>query len=222
MGARFSAVILSGGASKRMGGSPKALLGIRGKTLLLHHLEWLRAAEECIVVTGSHHLEISTYLLSESTSEALDRLGPDLPRVVLNPNFEMGQFSSLQAGLSVLAVDSGPTFDTGGASAGLLPVVVLPVDVPPLEGLELDELVEATRFPGIRVAIPQHKGRDGHPVVLSPEAVFNLLDRPVGYNLRDYIHEQNDAVVRVPTTVGTVLQDLDTREDVLSLRLKTD
>jgi len=55
--ARVSGVILAGGKSRRMGGSPKALLPFGGRTLIEHIAETLRSVlSDCLVVTNSPDL----------------------------------------------------------------------------------------------------------------------------------------------------------------------
>ncbi len=202
-----------------MGGRPKALLSVKGMALLEHHLNWLHEADPLIVVTGTHHLEIATWLHSDAQSAAGALAGRSHARAVLNPRHELGQFSSLQAGLAVLAAEKNDGAGGVDPGQGLSPVVVLPVDVPPLEGFALDELVEATRFPGIRAAVPQFRGRDGHPVVLASAIVHEILARPPSDILRDVLSADDDAIARLPTSEATVLMDLDTAQDVLSLKL---
>src|SRR5262245_4799679 len=55
--ARVSGVILAGGKSRRMGGSPKALLPFGGRPLIEHIAETLRSVlSDCLVVTNTPEL----------------------------------------------------------------------------------------------------------------------------------------------------------------------
>ena len=194
----YNAIVLAGGASSRMG-EPKALLAVRDRALLDHHLQLVAGASTVVVVTGPHHVEIAAHVAA----------GPG-ERVILarNPHVEQGPFSSLRLGLEAL----------GRARR---PVVVLPVDVPPLDGLSLDGLLAAVEAPGTFAAVASHAGRDGHPVVLSPDAVQALRKGPAGGTLRDALAAAGAAVVRVPTPVAAVLDDLDTPADLARLRSPT-
>lgn len=58
--ARVSGVILAGGKSRRMGGSPKALLPFGGRPLIEHIAETLRSVlSDCLVVTNTPELYAS-------------------------------------------------------------------------------------------------------------------------------------------------------------------
>ena len=57
---RVSGVILAGGKSRRMGGSPKALIPFGGRPLIEHIAETLRSVlSDCLVVTNTPDLYVS-------------------------------------------------------------------------------------------------------------------------------------------------------------------
>src|SRR5579871_6171671 len=89
----LAAVILSGGESSRMG-SPKALvqLGPGGETFLEHLLQVTKQPEIgwTRVVTGKHTSEISSALSLDPAS------------LVVNPDWKLGQLSSIQAAIRSL------------------------------------------------------------------------------------------------------------------------
>src|SRR5262245_44088680 len=87
----LAAVILSGGASQRMG-SPKALLPYQGRPFLEHLLTVTTRPRIGVrrVVLGKHAEPIS----------AAVRLEPD--EVVMNDRWEDGQLSSIQAAIRTL------------------------------------------------------------------------------------------------------------------------
>jgi molybdenum cofactor cytidylyltransferase len=90
----LAAVILSGGASQRMG-SPKAMLPYCGKTFLAHLREVSTHPQirERRIVLGPH-------------AEAIRSAVP-LPdsEIVLNPDWEKGQLSSIHAAIRTLPDD---------------------------------------------------------------------------------------------------------------------
>ncbi|MFN9298241.1 MAG: NTP transferase domain-containing protein [Acidobacteriota bacterium] len=99
-------LILSGGASQRMG-QPKALLRLGSQTFLERLLELFdQFCSRTLVVTGAHHDEIIARI--------------DSRRLVYNADHEQGMFSSLQCGLTALPQASRLLFspvDIAGVSA---------------------------------------------------------------------------------------------------------
>src|ERR1700759_5296037 len=84
----FAGVILSAGASSRMG-SDKALLPWRNGTFLSAAINTLQAVSEfVIVVAGRNRQDIEPVIYSNGAF------------LVTNPNPDLGQFSSLRVGLN--------------------------------------------------------------------------------------------------------------------------
>ncbi|HJY87841.1 MAG TPA: nucleotidyltransferase family protein [Candidatus Acidoferrales bacterium] len=148
----LAAVILSGGASTRMG-SPKALLPYQGRPFLEHLLEVIRHSKIAVrrVVLGAH---------AEPIAKAI-RLNPD--EIVINQEWEQGQLSSLQAALRSL-----PPGTDG--------VLLCLIDHPLITAALVDGLIEqfyATKAP---IVLPVFEGRRGHPVIFSSK-VYEELER---------------------------------------------
>ena len=161
----FPLILLAGGKSSRMG-TPKGLLDYRGEPWLLEQLRRFKAAcgKQVIVVLGFHHERYFKEItwLKTAGKESVHQLGLDIS-VVVNPNPEHGQFSSLQC-----AIHPSPTLPRSGGRAGVgVPgAFVLPVDVPgPNKGVygRLTEALGVTTA----AAIPRYQSRGGHPVLLS-------------------------------------------------------
>src|SRR5262245_36149886 len=87
------AVVLAAGKSTRMGRT-KALLPLGGDTFVSRIVHTFRSAgvEDVVVVVG-HDAEL--------VSRALSAMEP-APRVILNPEYETGQLSSILAGLRAI------------------------------------------------------------------------------------------------------------------------
>src|SRR5437667_11185725 len=98
---RFSAVsthvmalVLAAGESSRMG-SPKPLLPLNGDTFLGHLLKEIDASSvaSTLIILG-HHPEVVLSAMPEIEA-----------RATVNPNYHLGQLSSLHVGLSKLDDD---------------------------------------------------------------------------------------------------------------------
>ncbi|MGB2637289.1 MAG: nucleotidyltransferase family protein [Candidatus Acidiferrum sp.] len=147
----LAAVILSGGASSRMG-SPKALLPYQGRPFLEHLLEVTQHPKIGVrrVVLGAHAEAIGQGVI----------LKPE--EVVINTEWQRGQLSSIQ-----MALRSLPDGTDG--------MLVCLVDHPLISASFVDGLVDqfyASRAP---VVIPVFEGRRGHPVIFSA-ALYGELE----------------------------------------------
>ena len=186
----ITAVILAAGASRRMGGSPKALIELQGETYLTRITRTARAAgaTNVLVVAGPPHGE---------------RVRARLPvgaAVIWNPDPGRGMFSSVQTGVA-------------GLPRGTLSALVWPVDQPLVREDTVRRVLAAQ--PG-RIAIPRYQGRGGHPVRI-PVACFGpLLALPVEATLKDLIDRQAALRVDVDVDDAWVVQDVDTPEEALA------
>jgi molybdenum cofactor cytidylyltransferase len=165
----LAAVILSGGASRRMG-SPKALLDYQGRPFLQHLLEVTHHPRIGVrrVVLGAH---------AEPIAKAI-QLSPD--EVVINSDWEKGQLSSIQAALHTLPTDTD----------GLLLCLI---DHPLISSNLVSDLI--SRFYESRppIILPVYDGRRGHPVIFSSSvyAELDAADLDVGARAVVWAHKQD-------------------------------
>lgn len=172
----LAAVILSGGASTRMG-SPKALLPYQGRPFLEHLLEVTQHPKIGVrrVVLGAH---------AEPIAKAIP-LRPD--QIVINQEWEQGQLSSLQAALRSLP----PGTD------GMLLCLI---DHPLISKGLVDALIEqfyATKAP---VVLPVFQGRRGHPVIFSSSVYEELESAPADIGARRVVWAHTKEVSEYATT----------------------
>jgi molybdenum cofactor cytidylyltransferase len=173
-GAELGGLILSAGASQRMG-QPKALLRLEsaqdGRCLLADQVERLRRAGcgRIVCVLGAQADEIEA---ARAWEWRPDRDAAPAARVVIarNPQWPLGAFSSLQCGVRALCADGL----AGGGGA-----ILLPVDVPGVSQAVFERLLDAAHASPVPDAVvPIHGGRGGHPVWLAPATLERITHEP--------------------------------------------
>jgi CTP:molybdopterin cytidylyltransferase MocA len=172
----LAALILSGGASRRMG-TPKAFLPYRGGTFL----------EYLLSVTAHPRIGWRRLVLG-ADAQAIAQ-GAKLPadEVVINDNWEDGQLSSIQAGVRSLP-------------AGTDGMLLCLIDHP-LIGRELvGELVERFYESGKAIVLPVYKGRRGHPVIFASRLYQELLSAPLETGARAVVWAHDQEVLEMATS----------------------
>jgi molybdenum cofactor cytidylyltransferase len=151
----LAAVILSGGASSRMG-SPKALLPYQGRPFLEHLLEVTMQAKIGArrVVLGAHAEPIA-----KQVPLAADE-------IVINEDWEKGQLSSIQAALRSL-----PPGTDG--------IVLCLIDHPLISSTLVHDLIETFYTSKKPIVLPVCEGQRGHPVIFSSQLYDELLKAPL-------------------------------------------
>jgi len=172
----LAAVILSAGASTRMG-SPKALILYRDSTFLQHLIE----------VTRHPMIGVTRIVLGAGaeTIRTVAKLDPSI--VVLNPQWEQGQLSSICAG-----VRSMEGMDTDG-------MVLCPVDHPLVSAHLVGDLVDRFYESKKPIVLPTYRGRRGHPAIFSASLYGELLAAPADKGARTVVWAHAADVLEVPT-----------------------
>ena len=189
-------LLLAAGQGRRAGG-PKAWHPVRGRPWLAWQIE------------AASRLDFDSILvvLPHAPPKEHRRLFRTAHWTV-NPQPDPGFFTSLIIGLRVLEPRDAPAF-------------VQPVDVPLPDERALQGLLEGL-VPGAVAAVPSHRGRGGHPVLLGPQARAELLAMNLampGARLDRWLRAKGPKVRRVETDDPRILLDLDRAEDFQKLEL---
>jgi molybdenum cofactor cytidylyltransferase len=188
----IAGIVLAAGASSRMG-MPKALLRFDdGRTLLDRQCAMLREAGcgAIAVVVGAARDEIVA---------AHGRLEVSW---VENRRWELGQFSSVQAG-----VRHALARDADGA-------LVLPVDVAGVSAEAVRAVLDAAGD-GADAIVPEYRGRGGHPVWLSRGLCTRIapLDPADPGSRLDRIIAASPRARRIPVEDPNLARNVNTMEE---------
>jgi molybdenum cofactor cytidylyltransferase len=193
----LAAVILSGGASRRMG-SPKALVSYQGRPFLEHLLS----------VTNHPAIGVRRVVLGPD-AEAIAKdiaLAPD--EIVINHDWEKGQLSSIHAALKSLPAN------TDG-------ILLCPVDHPLVSASLVGNLIDAFLATRPPIVVPNFQGRRGHPVIFSATVYEELLNAPMDQGARAVVWAHKESVSEVSTTEEGCVLNLNDPNAMAKLNGKT-
>jgi molybdenum cofactor cytidylyltransferase len=184
-GTSIAGIILSGGASRRMG-TPKALLQFQNETFLDRLIRVFSiVCNPIIVVVGQH----------------ADRIQSGIARgrnvlFAVNPDPERGMLSSLQCGLALVPP---------GAEAAMF----LPVDHPHIEVSTIETLTARFHADRAPVTVPTYAGEHGHPVCIARQLIAELLALPPEAKASDVIHRHVSKTLYIEVADSAVTTDVD-------------
>jgi molybdenum cofactor cytidylyltransferase len=184
------AVVLSAGESSRMG-RPKALLPV-GETFFLERIVTaLRATkvQKIIVVLGHN---------AATLGERIKQLPVE---ILVNPNYSLGQLSSLHVALRALentAVDG---------------IVLHLVDHPFIDPSLVNRLIDAFYTAKKPIVVPVCRGRRGHPVIFARQLFAELLAAPLDQGAKAVVRAHGSDTLELETDDEGITCDIDTPED---------
>jgi molybdenum cofactor cytidylyltransferase len=191
----FAGVVLAAGASSRMG-RDKALLPWRGETFLSAAIRALQPMTDLvIVVAGANADELAPIVNANAAF------------LVVNPNPQKGQFSSLKVGLQEVL------------NRGRDAAIVTLVDRPPASAAIIERLRNEFLAAGDQIwaVVPEYEGKHGHPIVIGREMMSAFLNAPDSSSAREVEHSLQSHIRYVPVDDPLVAANVDTPEDFQKL-----
>jgi len=188
-----SGIILAAGQSKRMG-QVKQLLPFRGKPLISNIVCTALASrlDEVIVVLGHEAEEIG---MSVDFGDA---------QVVINHEYQAGQSTSLQIGISAIS-------DRSEAALFILG------DQPLVNAGVINRLIEEFERKRFGFLVPTFQGKRGNPVLVGRSFFTHLRSLTGDQGARALFEEYADQVKELDVGDECIHVDIDTLDDYLKL-----
>ena len=186
---RIAGIILAAGESARLG-EDKALLPWGSTTFLEHLLDSMKASKVGLV----------RVVLGANAEAVQKKIKFGTAELVINPEWQKGQLSSL-----VAALDSLPR--------GLVEAAVVAlVDHPCISGRLIQTLIENFQQSKKLIVLPTYQGRRGHPVVFSAQLFDELRAAPLEVGARHVVHQHPGDILEVATEEEGVVLNINDRE----------
>jgi molybdenum cofactor cytidylyltransferase len=179
---KTAALILSAGESRRMG-QPKALISVHGHTFIENLIQILKKHCDPVVVVLGHNPEPIRKAIGDSAT------------IVINHNYQLGQFSSMQAGLKAM-----PRNIDG--------LIFTLVDHPDPAPSTIEKLISQES----PISIPVYHGTKGHPVFFRRDILTEFMG--LSPESQAKVVSQRYAMVTrlVPVDDPGILDDIDDPE----------
>jgi molybdenum cofactor cytidylyltransferase len=195
----FAGVILAAGASSRMG-RDKALLPWQNGTFLSEAIRALQPATELVIVVAGANADSLAPIVNAQAAF-----------LVVNPDPQRGQFSSLQVGLQEVL--------NRGRDAAIVTLVDRPAAA--LATIQQIKAAFAASDDQTWAIVPEYGGKHGHPIIVGREMIEAFLRAPAASTARDVEHARQPHVGYFPVDDPLVAMNVDTPEEFERLRMGT-
>jgi molybdenum cofactor cytidylyltransferase len=189
----ISGVILAAGKSTRLG-RPKQLLELGGESILLHTVR----------NAMNSHLDQVVLVLGDSAFEIADAVGEQGQSLAINPDYELGQSTSLKLGLSTIDPEAEA-------------VLFLLGDQPQVSAEIINAVISHFRKTGGIIVMPSYHGIRSNPVLFSRELFPEIAKVTGDQGARSVVRTHFSEVHAVEIDADPPL-DVDTEEDYEKLR----
>jgi molybdenum cofactor cytidylyltransferase/nicotine blue oxidoreductase len=198
---KIATVLLIAGEGSRLGGIPKSLIKIDGKTILERQLQALNELmiEDVVLVTGYYQEAYQHLQLSEKCF------------FVHNQHAANGQGSSVRLGLQTVCEKI----------AEVDAVIMLLGDLPQINAADLRQLIEQFKIRTFgEVVMPLVGSQRGNPVIISSKLLHEIVNSP-GLTVRSWMDEHPTQVWNWQTENQHFIFDFDTPENIELFTQKT-
>jgi len=186
----IAAVVLSAGESSRMG-RPKALLPIEGETFIGRIVTALKRTQVGKIVV----------VLGHNADQLAAAIRPLAVEILVNPDYKLGQLSSLQVAARHLQNDA----DCDGMLLHL-------VDHPYIDAALVDRMIQRFHETPKDIVVPRWRGKRGHPVLFSRRLFAELLAAPLDQGAKAVVNAHANETLEIETDEEGIALDIDTPE----------
>jgi molybdenum cofactor cytidylyltransferase len=186
----IAAVVLSAGESSRMG-RPKALLPIEGETFIGRIVTALKRTQVGKIVV----------VLGHNADQLAAAIRPLAVEILVNPDYKLGQLSSLQVAARHLQNDA----DCDGMLLHL-------VDHPYIDAALVDRMIQRFHETQKDIVVPRWRGKRGHPVLFSRRLFAELLAAPLDQGAKAVVNAHANETLEIETDEEGIALDIDTPE----------
>jgi molybdenum cofactor cytidylyltransferase len=184
---RVAGLILAAGKSERMG-SPKPLLQIRGKSFLEH----------IVAQAQRSNLSELRIVLGHQADKVLRTLPQLQSEVIINPDYDQGQLSSLIKGLQAVEKSS------------VEGVMLFLVDHPFVTCELINSLLQQFSRQPLPIVIPTFHRRRGHPMIFGRQLFSELVKAPLDQGAAVVVRSHQPEILHVEIEDEGILIDIDT------------